>query len=150
MSISQECIDEKAKNKALKKKETDRIFRENNREKAKIATRKWKLENPERAHAHVVESRHRRRARKKNNSIGNVAQIAAWEIAWRRSKLVTCYWCKRRVSGKKAHMDHINPLSKGGAHSIENLCISCQPCNSRKHSTVLYDWNQKITMPVLL
>lgn len=133
-----------------KKRAYNKAYAITHREQAIQASRSWKLANREKAHVHVVESRHRRRARKKNNSIGNVAQIAAWEIAWRKRKSVTCYWCNLRVSGNKAHMDHINPLSKGGAHSIENLCISCQPCNSRKHATVLSDWNQKITMPVLL
>lgn len=42
-----------------------------------------------------------------------------------------CHWCG--VSCKdNYHVDHIQPLSKGGSNRIENICISCPPCNLKK------------------
>jgi 5-methylcytosine-specific restriction endonuclease McrA len=43
-----------------------------------------------------------------------------------------CAICKKKL-GKKRHIDHIEPLSKGGAHEIKNLQILCPPCNLTKH-----------------
>lgn len=34
------------------------------------------------------------------------------------------------------HIDHIYPWSKGGETSINNSAVSCQRCNSKKHSTI--------------
>jgi 5-methylcytosine-specific restriction endonuclease McrA len=42
-----------------------------------------------------------------------------------------CYWCGKRY-GSDYHLDHVHPLSKGGEHSIENLCVACPDCNRRK------------------
>jgi len=44
-----------------------------------------------------------------------------------------CYWCRKPLP-KKIHVDHIFSRSKGGTDAIENLCLACQPCNSRKHN----------------
>jgi len=50
-----------------------------------------------------------------------------------RSKaLIPCYYCGRYINGKKAHVDHVFALSKTGNHSVENLCVSCPDCNTRK------------------
>lgn len=94
--------------------------------------------------------RHIRRANILSAIIGDTAVIFRWEKKWRKAKYVTCYWCNSRCAGNTAHADHIIPLSKGGSHSIGNLCISCQPCNSKKHAKTLDAWNNSIAQPVLL
>lgn len=93
---------------------------------------------------------HLRRARKLNATIGDPSIITRWIKTWRNSKQVHCYWCNDVISGKRAHADHIMSLAGGGSHTIENLCISCAPCNHRKHSKTMHDWNQQIAQPVLL
>jgi 5-methylcytosine-specific restriction endonuclease McrA len=95
-------------------------------------------------------SMHIRRARIAGATIGSTKTILAWTRKWRSVKLVACYWCGRRTAGKTAHMDHIEPLAKGGAHSIENLCISCPPCNNLKRAKSVSAWNNLILEPVLL
>lgn len=37
-------------------------------------------------------------------------------------------------------LDHIEPVSKGGAHDIENATPACRPCNSTKSDTPLLLW----------
>lgn len=117
-----------------------------NPEKTKSMAKAWKAENPEKR----SRSSHLRRARKSNATIGDPAPILKWEKQWRKAKLVTCYWCNGRVAGKKAHADHIQPLSRGGEHSVENLCIACQKCNMSKHAKALATWNATLESPVLL
>jgi len=43
-----------------------------------------------------------------------------------------CYWCNISLKGKKVHIDHYIPLSKGGEHTISNLVVSCAKCNLTK------------------
>ena len=43
-----------------------------------------------------------------------------------------CYYCCRSLIGVQAHIDHKEPLSKGGADSIENYCLACARCNTTK------------------
>lgn len=42
-----------------------------------------------------------------------------------------CWFCGSYINGMK-HIDHITPLSKGGAHSKDNLAIMCHSCNQSK------------------
>ncbi len=42
-----------------------------------------------------------------------------------------CHYCKRAFTAKRpATIDHVIPISKGGAHSPENIVAACKPCNS--------------------
>jgi hypothetical protein len=41
-----------------------------------------------------------------------------------------CYWCGKR---RRAQLEHLTPLSRGGTHDIENLQASCRSCNAKKH-----------------
>ena len=50
-----------------------------------------------------------------------------------------CRYCGRtaREDGVKLHVDHIYPLSKGGASTEDNLITACQECNLGKNDRVL-------------
>ena len=41
-----------------------------------------------------------------------------------------CAYCNREV--KRLEMDHVIPLSKGGAHTKENIVPACRTCNAKK------------------
>lgn len=112
----------------------------------KAYMRKWIKENPEKhrlAHS-------KRKAMQRGNGIGNTKLIANWICSWQSVKQVRCYWCDDNFAPSHCHVDHIIPLSKGGAHDIYNLCVSCADCNRRKHDKPLSIWNQQIAQPVLL
>jgi len=97
--------------------------------KEKICQDKWRKQNP----GKIIASRHKRRALKKAATI-NLKSIERWIQSVRSKPTAVCYYCQKSIPSKKIHFDHIIPLSRGGAHSVENLCVSCQPCNNRKHA----------------
>jgi 5-methylcytosine-specific restriction endonuclease McrA len=45
-----------------------------------------------------------------------------------------CHICRQDVPPDDVEFDHVMPLSKGGAHSMENVKVSHRRCNRRKHA----------------
>lgn len=43
-----------------------------------------------------------------------------------------CMYCGARKTGTDLTLDHVDPRSKGGKNSWENLVSACKPCNHRK------------------
>lgn len=48
-----------------------------------------------------------------------------------------CCYC---VEQKPLTLDHVIPLSKGGADAEHNIVPCCQSCNSSKNNTELVEW----------
>ena len=48
-----------------------------------------------------------------------------------------CCYCltTETNSGMPMTIDHIQPTSKGGLNTIENLCLACRTCNEYKSDT---------------
>jgi len=122
------------------------LFYVRDRDKLRERGRRWEKENPEKC----SKKRSIRRALKNGAIVGNLRAIDEWEKKWRKSSRLKCYWCKELTNGRKAHLDHILSLSRGGSHSIDNLCVSCASCNLRKHSKPIDVWNRQIANPILL
>lgn len=81
----------------------------------------YKKANPER----VAEYARRRRARKKGALVSaSVDGVLNVMESYKR----VCVYC----NGGADTIDHIVPLSSGGAHSVDNLVAACLSCNSRK------------------
>ena len=68
-----------------------------------------------------------RRARKLNQFIEYVSRAIVWE----RNDGI-CGICSEAVDPTNWHLDHIQPLSKGGLHSYENTQVSHPLCNIKK------------------
>lgn len=51
----------------------------------------------------------------------------------------TCQYCGRKSPDIILHIDHINPVSKGGENDILNLITSCVECNLGKSDRKLTD-----------
>ncbi len=99
-------------------------FIQANRDRVK----KYKKEHPEFRRHHG----HKRRARVRGSRVGKDAVIRRFIAAIHRATIVSCYYCGCRFPGKKAHVDHVVPIARGGAHDITNLCCSCAKCNIDK------------------
>ena len=103
-------------------------YHEANREK--VATRKQKYREANREMDAVYY--HRRRARLAAAAVEDFDEQEVWERDGR-----VCVYCG---STEDLTLDHIVPLSKGGAHSPDNLCIACRSCNSSKGAKRLIGW----------
>jgi 5-methylcytosine-specific restriction endonuclease McrA len=108
-----------------------------NRERAAERGAHWRAENPEKSHEKGV----KRRALRAGAVIGDPAMLREF-FRWARTTLVIpCWWCGSvTVSGRKRHIDHAIPLSRGGKHSIGNLYVVCESCNLIKGGRPLAEW----------
>jgi 5-methylcytosine-specific restriction endonuclease McrA len=50
-----------------------------------------------------------------------------------------CWWCQTRLV--KYHVDHRIPLARGGSNGVENLVLSCPPCNLTRHDKLPWESN---------
>jgi len=51
----------------------------------------------------------------------------------------TCQYCGKSAPEVILHVDHINPVSKGGKNAVINLITACQDCNLGKSDKPLSD-----------
>lgn len=77
----------------------------------------------------------RRRARKENAPGRGISASQFQELIV--GSLGLCSYCGERAA---LEVDHIEPLSKGGAHDVDNAAPACRPCNSTKSDTPLLLW----------
>jgi 5-methylcytosine-specific restriction endonuclease McrA len=84
----------------------------------------WKRANPEK----VREQRRRSYARRKG----------AWRVdPVTRTYVIArdggrCHLCGKRPRLRDLTIDHVVPISRGGAHVAENMRVACRSCNCRK------------------
>jgi len=50
-----------------------------------------------------------------------------------------CYYCDKQLTRFTVTLDHIQPVSKGGDNSFDNLATSCLHCNSRRGNRPVMD-----------
>lgn len=50
---------------------------------------------------------------------------------------MTCQYCPKEVTTSTVTMDHVHPISMGGATCWENIVASCMPCNTAKGSKLI-------------
>ena len=50
-----------------------------------------------------------------------------------------------KLGGEKVHLDHMDPLERGGEHSIRNVVYCCGECNIKKGKTRFLDWLLKLS-----
>jgi 5-methylcytosine-specific restriction endonuclease McrA len=87
----------------------------------------WAKDNPEK----MVANKHRRRARLK--SVGGSYTAEEWQ-ALKEQYGNRCLRCDRVEPEITLTVDHVVPLSKGGANSIDNIQPLYRSCNSTKHT----------------
>jgi 5-methylcytosine-specific restriction endonuclease McrA len=115
------------------KRVASRIYYQKNRQK--VLDRQKSVVRPEIGQLKQI----LRRARKQQNGI---FRVTAREI--QRLRAMGCLYCGKATSGT---IDHIIPLSRGGAHKIGNLVASCLTCNLQKGTKFLSEWKlQKLKM----
>lgn len=103
-----------------------RKFRKNNPERVRELKRNSRNKKPEK-HRECW----RRRHAKKLSQLGYVPENYVEVLS--EFQFYQCYYCSCDLNGVY-DVDHKLPLSRGGLHSIENLCLACPCCNRRKHT----------------
>jgi len=120
-----------------------RNYQQKNSDKIKESQKQWRSTPSGKAARFASESK--RRARKMSALINNGSEIKAWAKSWKSLEFVNCHWCGCVITPNECHADHVMPLSKGGAHCVANLVISCQPCNNRKKDKHPDKWIKEIS-----
>lgn len=117
--------------------EKTRIRHMKNRDRDNARLREWQAHHPEKNRLYVAKRRALEVA-----ATANLQALEAFVEHTLSKKTAICYYCRRRTRISKIHFDHIIPLTKGGQHSVENLCVSCSLCNRSKHARLLPRWTK--------
>jgi 5-methylcytosine-specific restriction endonuclease McrA len=110
-------------------------YRKKNKDKIAKQEAAWRASNPEKSRC-IVRAR---RARKRNAEGRHTAVDVQRIFDAQRGKCAHC------LTGIKAgyHVDHIQPISRGGSNWPRNLQLLCAPCNQRKHAADPIDFARR-------
>lgn len=97
--------------------------------------KEWRKENREIVAAY---SRNRRALVKSCEGF-HTADDIQWLLTTQRYKCAVC----RQDIKHKYHVDHIEPLAKGGSNDKTNLQVLCPTCNNQKHAADPIDFMQR-------
>lgn len=100
----------------------------------KAASKKWRLDNPEK----IRESNRNTRAKRRGAEGSHTAQDIRNILARQKYKCAECGTSVRKKSNR--HVDHIMPIALGGTNWPNNLQILCPKCNQQKHAKHPLDW----------
>ena len=114
-----------------------------NRERRIVDAVKWAKENPEKRKLVCARYQKTERGRQKSIEITERRRARIYGAPGRGVTMAQfhevcdeyedhCLMCLKKVDRKKLTMDHVVPISIGGAHDVENLQPLCQPCNRLK------------------
>jgi len=120
----------------LKRNAASTLWQKENINKVREYWRRYRQQHP---HRNQI-SEHNRRSKKRNSEGTHTAQDIKDLYAAQKGR---CAYCKVKV-GDKYHIDHIQPLSKGGGNGKDNLQICCPTCNLRKHAKDPVDFAQEL------
>lgn len=99
----------------------------------------WIKANPEKTRGYC----HKRRAIKQKTKAETFDEKAWFQLMW-LSQAGKCYYCKSESF--KWEVDHMIPLSRGGSHSRDNLCLACISCNRKKHKKTVEEFKGVIKL----
>lgn len=120
---------DQARQKTAELQRDYRCERDEKRRQANRATQKrFRDKDPEayRAYRRAIDSR-----RREAESAGGY-EVERF-IGFLMAEQCACVYCLRAFADDEdVTVDHIQPLSRGGAHSVGNVILCCAKCNSRK------------------
>lgn len=123
-------------NQRQRTRDRKRLERQIDRQHARLIHKKWRLSNPQKIRAKSACSR----ALKKGALLKDRRLIEQWMQEVKSKPFCRCHWCGDKFASQNVHFDHIVALSKGGEHSISNLCTTCPDCNLQKGNRLIADW----------
>jgi 5-methylcytosine-specific restriction endonuclease McrA len=142
-SQCRKCIAEKTKiwniNNAEKSAENKKIYQIKNPELNRLRQIKWKLNNPE-----IAKEMARSTARKRRSNLKKVLIEKYTELEVLNLYGTNCHLCNLQIDLKAPrsskflnwefglHIDHLVPISRGGADTLENVRPAHGLCNVKK------------------
>ena len=106
------------------------------RAQCNATARRWKAANPLRVSGHNHFYRSRKRGAEGRFSAVDIKNI-------RDAQRNCCGYCQTSFDHRKAHIDHITPLSKGGTNWPRNLQLLCERCNLTKNNSDPIEYAQR-------
>lgn len=107
-----------------------------NTDRAKARVKKWKKANAERVTAGRRDQSRRRRA----TVTDAISDDTDWTIPFVFSIYRACLKCG---STEDLQLDHIEPLSLGGSHTLGNFQVLCGHCNQSKGNRESTDYRKR-------
>jgi len=80
---------------------------------------------------------------RKNNRSRNSRQRQLIRLRLGAGRGAKCCFCLKSLSVVSATIEHIIPVSKGGGWNIENLKLSCFPCNNERGAMAFHEYLEK-------
>lgn len=117
-------------------REINRRYREANPDRRQECFRNWCKDNPDKIRA----LKQKRRALQKGAEGFFTAEDIASIVERQGGK---CAYCQKT---RKLTVDHIIPLSKGGANWPDNICMACGSCNSKKKDRDLAEFVESLEL----
>lgn len=149
-TICRKCWKQKVNEERKSEEELDTVRKQSrrnwhyaNHNRSIQITTEWKKNNKDKVDQynkeHILEKRHSvelRRARILDADDGTMSSPSDWRelIALYGNK---CAYCLKKFDSADLEQDHVEPISKGGQHSMYNVVPACRPCNRHKASSYI-------------
>lgn len=121
---------------AIKLADLRRAYYEANKDSLAISMRAYRKAHPENCSANF----RNRRARKRNADGTHTAADVQAIFDSQRGLCANCKTMLFRHGKQKFHVDHIQPLARGGSNDKRNLQCLCPTCNLRKSAKDPMKW----------
>ncbi len=112
----------------------DRQYNYDHREKKAAQGQAWAERNREKSNLMKKNHKDKTRLIKQSSSLTTLALFD-----WSNEQPKLCTYCNVDCRGDY-HIDHVEPLAKGGEHELGNMTISCPRCNLSKDDKQLIYW----------
>jgi len=109
-----------------KRTASSRKYRDGHKEECAARNLQWWQDNPDKARAFNA----KRRALKKGATTEPLPDN--YDRGLYEAQRGLCFYCGEILEETGQHLEHMTPLSRGGSHSLANLCLSCPTCNLKK------------------
>lgn len=109
-----------------------------NQEYNNMMQRKRREKHPER----IRIMNHNRRIMTSALTLRTLQQV--YEDNIKKYGTLTCYLCFNPIEFKKDHLEHKQPLSRGGTNDYENLGIACSKCNLKKNNKTETEFRKEL------
>jgi 5-methylcytosine-specific restriction endonuclease McrA len=119
-------------------------WRLENLETAREAGTAWRKANPERTRAFSAAYRGRRRAAQEGAPVSRDPAILDFYQFANTATSAPCVYCGLDPGPGLREVDHAIPISRGGAHSMDNLAIACKTCNKEKGSRTAQEYRTSL------